>query len=66
MEWLTGFISEYGAWIGVAAAVVIVFERISKLTPTQTDDKIVAWIHKIAAMLGLDFKDNPGGPGPTV
>tara|TARA_R110000868_G_scaffold26661_8_gene102428 strand:- start:1411 stop:1590 length:180 start_codon:yes stop_codon:yes gene_type:complete len=46
---------------GVLAACVLVFDRIAKITPTQTDDKILAWVYKITAVLGVKVKDNPGG-----
>ena len=39
-------------WMGVAAAFVLFFDRLAKLTPTTKDDSIVNWIYKIFAVLG--------------
>jgi hypothetical protein len=57
---MENFVSDYGAYLGVAAAFVILFDRIAKLTPTKSDDKVVEWIYRITAILGLKVKDNPG------
>jgi len=43
---------------GVVVAAVLVFEKIAKLTPTNSDNKIVAMLYKIFAVLGLKVPDN--------
>ena len=54
------FISNYGAWFGAASAFVLLFDRVAKMTPTKTDDKIVAILYKVFAVLGMKVKDNEG------
>ena len=54
MEWLTNNYSEIA---GVAAAFVLFFDRLAKLTPTESDNKIVALAHKVFAILGLKVPD---------
>lgn len=45
---------------GVLAAFVLLFDRIAKMTPTKTDDKVLTWLYKIASVLGLNVSDNKG------
>ena len=45
---------------GIVALLILVFDRIAKLTPTETDDKVVEAVYRIASVLGLRFEDNPG------
>lgn len=54
--------AKYGAYLGVIAAAVILFDRIAKLTPTTKDDGAVSAIYRFFAILGLKVGDNPG-PG---
>ena len=44
----------------VVVAAIMFFERLAKLTPTETDNKIVAQLQKIFSVLGLHFEDNKG------
>ena len=60
MESINSIISDYGAYVGVAAAFVLAFDRLAKLTPTKTDDKIVSYAYKLFSVLGMRVKDNPG------
>lgn len=46
--------------MGVFAAVVLVFDRLSKLFPTFSDNPIVKALQAIFSILGLRVKDNPG------
>ena len=46
---------------GVAAAVVLAFDRLAKLTPTKKDDQVVSKLYRLFAVLGLKVKDNEGG-----
>lgn len=45
---------------GVAVAFVLAFEKLAKLTPTETDNKILGWLYKLFSVLGIKVKDNPG------
>lgn len=42
---------------GIAAIVVVLASRIARLTPNQTDNKIVATIRKFFRVMGLDIRD---------
>lgn len=43
----------WAEWMGVAAAWIIAFDRLAKLTPTTKDDSILNWLYKIFAVLGV-------------
>ena len=45
------------AWFGVVAAFVLAFDRLAKLTPTDADNKIVAGVYKVFAVLGIKVPD---------
>lgn len=53
---------DWSAYLGVAAAFILAFDRLAKLTPTETDNKIVAAAQKLFALLGAKVEDNPGTP----
>ncbi len=57
MEWITANWAEIGVVIG---GFIFVFDRIAKLTPTETDNKIVALLYKAASVLSIKVPDNPG------
>ena len=44
----------------VAGGVIFLAVRIARLTPTQTDDKIVAALYKLASVLSIRVPDNMG------
>jgi hypothetical protein len=46
----------------IAGIVIVLASRVAKLTPTQTDDKVVAALRKLALVLSIDVPDNPGKP----
>jgi len=49
------------AEIGVAAgAIIFAFNIIAKITPTETDDKVMKAINRVATVLGVKVPDNPG------
>ncbi len=54
MEWLT---SNYGEILGTLAAFVLFFDRLAKLTPTDSDNKIVLFFYKLFAVLGVKVPD---------
>lgn len=60
MEWI---LNNPGEVAGIAALGISFFAAIAKATPTKTDDRILQWIQRVAAVLGLRVKDNPGGGG---
>jgi hypothetical protein len=45
---------------GVVAAVVLLAERVARLTPTKTDNRILRRIKKAADVIGINVPDNPG------
>ena len=51
---------DWTAYAGVAVAFILAFEKLAKLTPTESDNKIVAGAYKLFAVLGLKVKDNAG------
>lgn len=57
MEWI---LANWAEIAGVAALFVLIFDRIAKLTPTMRDDEVVSTLYRIAAVLGLKVRDNPG------
>lgn len=42
---------------GIAAAFVLFFDRLSKITPTQSDNKAVQVIRKVFTFLGVRVPD---------
>jgi hypothetical protein len=59
MEWITANWAEIGVVLGfiIAAANVI-----ARITPTETDNKVLAAIGKLASVVGIKVPDNPGKP----
>lgn len=55
LEFLNGL--DTAAWFGVIAAFILAFDRLAKLTPTDADNKIVAAIQKVFAVLGIKVPD---------
>lgn len=45
---------------GIFALVIIIAERVARLTPTRTDDRILKALRGFARLLALDVKDNRG------
>ena len=61
---MTAFITNHWVEIsGVIALVILLAERIARLTPTETDDGIVKRLRAIARVLSIDVRDNPGKGG---
>lgn len=54
---------DWAAWMGVAAAFVLAFDRLAKLTPTKADDEIVRNLYKVFAILGVKVKDKEVSKG---
>lgn len=52
--WLT---ANFGAAMGALAFLVLFFDRLAKLTPTESDNKIVAIAYKLFAVLGVKVPD---------
>lgn len=57
---MESFITEYADYVAVAVGFVIFFDRLAKITPTNSDNKIVEYAYKVFAILGLKVKDNEG------
>lgn len=57
---MESFITDYADYIACGVAFVLFFDRIAKLTPTESDNKIVEYAYKVFAILGLKVKDNTG------
>lgn len=45
---------------GIVALVILLAEKVARVTPTETDNKVVAWLYKIAAVIGIKVEDNKG------
>lgn len=59
------FLSQHWTEIsGIAAAGVLFFDRLAKVTPTTKDDGAVSVAYKIFSILGVKVADNPG-PGAS-
>lgn len=43
--------------MGVIAAFVLFFDRLAKLTPTESDNNLVRSLYKIFAVLGVKVPD---------
>ena len=54
---MESIIANWGAYAGAAALFVLFFDRLSKLTPTNSDDKIVAALYRIFTILGVRVPD---------
>ena len=57
MDWL---IENWASVAGIAAAVVLVFDRLAKLTPTNSDNAWVERLQRLFALIGLKVSDNEG------
>lgn len=57
MDFTTGDLAVYA---GVFAAVVVLGERIARITPTETDNNFFNWLRKLAMVFGIVVPDNPG------
>jgi hypothetical protein len=49
---------DWPAALGVAAAFVLAFDRLAKLTPTKKDDETISKLYRLFAVLGLKIEDN--------
>lgn len=54
---MESIITNFGAYAGAAALFVLFFDRLSKLTPTDSDDKIVAMLYRVFTILGVRVPD---------
>lgn len=55
------YITDHWMEITLAAgAVIFAFDRVARLTPTKTDDKVVATLYRLASILSIRVPDNPG------
>lgn len=54
---LDTFVNNFGEWMGAIALLVVGAERLVKLTPTKTDDRILSWARKIFRVLAVDVPD---------
>jgi hypothetical protein len=61
---LAAMILKYG---GIAALVILLGERVARITPNETDDKIIMYIRKLARIIGLDLPnvDSVNAKTPT-
>lgn len=61
LDFINGVIANWGAYAGAAAGFVLAFDRLAKITPTDADNKIVAYAQKIFAFLGVKVADVQAG-----
>lgn len=57
MEWL---IQNWEAIAGTAAVAILLAERIARLTPTETDNRWLKTVKRLADVIGINVPDNPG------
>ena len=57
IDWIIDNWQEVGV---IAALVILAGERVARLTPTETDNKVLMKVRKIAQILGIDVPNNPG------
>jgi hypothetical protein len=55
MEWFSA--ANWGDILGATAAFMLFFDRLAKLTPTDSDNAIVATLYKVFAVLGVKVPD---------
>lgn len=55
MNWFST--SNWGEIMGAAAAFMLFFDRLAKITPTESDNAIVATLYKVFAVLGVKVPD---------
>lgn len=55
VSWFTT--ANWAEILGAAAAFMLFFDRLAKLTPTDSDNAIVATLYKVFAVLGLKVPD---------
>lgn len=55
IEWFKA--QDPSTWAGIAAAFVLFFDRLSKITPTQSDNKAVQFLRKVFTFLGVRVPD---------
>ena len=48
---------QVGGYAGLAVLVMTIADRVAKLTPTTSDDKVVQWVRKIAKAIAADVPD---------
>ena len=50
----------YAPYVAAVTALVVAAEKIAKITPTNADNKAIAYIYKIFASIGIKVEDNQG------
>lgn len=61
LQTVTAYVTAHGAeFAGLAAAFIIFFDRLSKLTPTNSDNAVVEALQKVFAFFGVRVTDNLG------
>lgn len=45
---------------GGIAMLILLAERVARITPTKTDNRVLKVIRRVANVLGLNVPDNPG------
>ncbi|WP_156434079.1 hypothetical protein [Bradyrhizobium retamae] len=55
MSWFST--ANWAEIMGAAAAFMLFFDRLAKLTPTESDNAIVAMLQKVFAVLGVKVPD---------
>jgi len=55
MDWFSS--ANWGDILGVGAAFMLFFDRLAKLTPTDSDNAIVATLYKVFSILGVKVPD---------
>lgn len=61
LDFVNSVIANWGAYAGAAAAFILAFDRLAKITPTNADNVAVAYAQKIFAVLGVKVEDVKAG-----
>ncbi len=58
MEMLTSFFDAFPAWLVAITVVVTAANAVTALTPTQVDNKAIAWLLKLLNVLSINVGKN--------
>lgn len=56
-SWVQEFVGNWGAWAGIVSAAVLLFARIARMTPNDTDNEVLKVIRKVSRALGVDIPE---------
>jgi len=62
-----GLVAWLAKYAGIVALVVLLGERLARLTPNKTDDKVIMYVRKALRVIGVDLPniDSVNAKTPT-